>query len=155
MKLIFSDQPLSEKDDKPSIFLAGPSPRDKSIHDWRDDAFKIFDELGFDGRLFVPRPSSGPFQDYDGQVDWELHHLFLADCIMFWVPRDLKTLPGFTTNYEAGLFIRSPKIVYGRPDEAPNNRYFDSIYRRFQDREPANDLKETIVQAIKRSKFMM
>ena len=42
---------------------------------------------------------------------------------MFWIPRDLEKLPGFTTNIEAGEWLHSGKLVIGAPDEAPKIRY--------------------------------
>ena len=85
---------------------------------------------------------------YDGQVDWELDHLDMADIILFWVPRDLVTLPAFTTNIEFGSYVKSDKITYGRPDSSPKNRYLDHLYRKFVNREPFNDLRATVNDAI-------
>lgn len=62
MHLIYSDSVLLKKDSTPGIFLAGPSPRgygEGYPKDWRDDAIKIFEELKFKGKIFIPRPSNG------------------------------------------------------------------------------------------------
>ena len=57
--------------------------------------------LGFDGAVFVPEPRDGAWTpDYDGQITWEEAGLHRADCILFWVPRDMETLPGLHTNVE-------------------------------------------------------
>ena len=47
----------------------------------------------------------------------------MADVIVFWIPRDLDTLPGFTTNIEWGAWHRSGKVVLGAPPDAPKMRY--------------------------------
>lgn len=154
--MIHSDEGLSQRlTSTPSIFLAGPSPRgygDGFPADWRDKAFELFKEMGYDGRLFVPRPTSGNSSDYDGQIEWELHHLDLADIIMFWVPRDLAVLPAFTTNVELGLYVKSGRAVYGRPVEAPKNRYLDHIYKKYTGREPFDNLVDTIADSILRAR---
>jgi len=86
--------------------------------------------------------------NYDGQVEWELHHLNMAHTIMFWVPRDLAVLQAYTTNVEFGLYVKSGKIVYGRPDEAPKNKYLDHLYRKFALKEPINNLRDTVAAAM-------
>lgn len=87
----------------PWIFLAGPTPRNKNTKSWRPDAIKCFDEAEFDGILFIPEPRDGKFSwAYITQVDWEDLGLNLCDCIMFWIPRDMKTMPAMTTNIEWG-----------------------------------------------------
>src|SRR5262249_52613390 len=79
---------------------------------------------GFDGAVFVPEPASGArAPEYDDQVEWERQGLSLADRILFWVPRDLETMPAFTTNVEFGRWCTSGKIVRGPPPGAPKNKY--------------------------------
>lgn len=147
--LHFSDYPnFVNSNNKPMIFLAGPSPRDREVIDWRDEAVEIFRNLKFNGTLFIPRPSGGHMDSYDGQVEWELSHLDMAHTIMFWVPRDLVTLPSFTTNCEFGLYVKSGRAIYGRPDSAPKNRYLDHLYRKFAKREPLNDLRDTVIESM-------
>lgn len=86
-------------------------------------------EAGYNGVIFTPEPRGGKWaHDYDTQVEWEKAHLILADIIIAWVPRDLETLPAFTTNVEFGTWIDSGKIVYGRPDGSPKNKYLDWLY---------------------------
>jgi hypothetical protein len=150
MRLHFSDQPnFSNRNiNQPMVFLAGPSPRDSHVVDWRDEAVETFRDAKFDGTLFLPRPSGGHMDSYDGQVEWELHHLNMADIIMFWVPRSFPEMIALTTNVEFGLYVKSGKIIYGRPDSAPKNRYLDHLYRKFTDREPLNDLRATVNEAI-------
>ncbi len=165
MHLVHSDQGFSERTKEiPSIFLAGPSPRgygEGFPPDWRDEAFKLFEQKGYAGRLFVPRPTTGNATNYDGQIEWELHHLDLADVIMFWVPRKYPETKGATTNVEYGLFIRSEphKVVYGRPDDADQIRYLDHLYKKYAAgygiKEPTNTLQETVHNAFNLAHFLV
>ncbi len=112
-----------------SIFLAGPTPRNQAVKSWRPRALKLLAKHGYDGVVFVPedRPDENGATtfhgDYDGQVDWEDRYLNMADCILFWVPRDIDTMPAFTTNDEWGFWKNSGKTVFGAPRTAPKCRY--------------------------------
>lgn len=117
-----------------SIFLAGPTPRSGNVISWRPEALTHLEAWGFHGSVLVPevRPGGLPPHDYEAMlqwreavVRWEWRHLEAAGCILFWVPRDLATLPGFTTNVEFGFWVaRNPKkVVFGCPYEAPKTRY--------------------------------
>ena len=114
---------------KQSLFLAGPSPRNPGDPNWRPRALTLLAER-FKGTVFVPLPRNGQWlPDYDAQIEWELRHLTSASVIAFWIPRDLKTLPGFTTNVEFGMYLKSGKIVLGSPPETPKMRYLESVAR--------------------------
>jgi|SRR3989344_1151081 len=116
----------------PSIFLAGPSPRGSEDHNWRPWALDRLSLMGFAGTVYVPLPRDGKWlENYDAQVDWELDHLEAARVIVFWVPRDLVHLPGFTTNVEFGLFAQSGKCVFGYPKVAVKVRYLHRVAERF------------------------
>ena len=107
-----------------SLFLAGPSPRDKEHPNWRPEALKILAKLGYDGVVFVPLPRDGGWpEDYNDQVGWEQAYLNMADLIVFWVPRDLDKLPASTTNVEFGEWVQSGKALLGYPEDAPKMRY--------------------------------
>ena len=67
-------------------------------------------------------------EDYTDQAAWEREALSEASTIVFWVPRELETMPAFTTNVEFGYWINRNKIVYGRPDEARKIKYLDWLY---------------------------
>jgi 8-oxo-dGTP pyrophosphatase MutT (NUDIX family) len=110
-----------------SIFLAGPSPRTPSDSNWRTEAIKILEGIGYKGVVFAPVYRDKPTAafDYDKQVEWERQWLNTSDQIVFWVPRDLKTLPGFTTNVEYGMHLRSGKILLGSPEGAPKMDYLE------------------------------
>jgi ADP-ribose pyrophosphatase YjhB (NUDIX family) len=132
-----------------SIFLAGPTPRKDDVKSWRDEALTILDKLNYSGVVFVPEPRDGKWSDnYDKQVEWEQKYRRASDIIVFWVPRDLKTMPAFTTNVEFGEDYDSYKVVYGRPSDAPKNKYLDTLYKQFYKEEPKETLKETLSQAV-------
>lgn len=132
MNLIFADHPMPLAVTR-SLFLAGPSPREKSVTDWRLEALALLAELEFDGEVFIPIPEARFYGGddsqnwtYDHQVDWECKARHVADQIVFWVPREIANgMPGFTTNVEFGEDLSSGKIVYGRPANAEKCRYLD------------------------------
>ena len=114
-----------------SIFLAGPTPRDEAVHSWRPYAIKLLREMGFDGVVYVPEYSTGEvLHNYDSQIAWEWKALDNAGAILFWVPRNLETMPAYTTNVEFGYWVRDDRAFYGRPSSAVLVRYLDSLYKR-------------------------
>lgn len=132
MQLVFSDHAIPTSIVR-SLFLAGPSPRVKSVHDWRHDALAYLKSIGWEGTVFIPVPEKRfygfddtPDWTYDNQVKWECLARKVSDIILFWIPRDIKGgMPAFTTNIEFGEDIHTGKIVYGRPDNAEKCRYLD------------------------------
>lgn len=123
MQLVYAGEAFPETMEK-SIFLAGPTPRSKDVTSWRPEAIEILRKQGYDGLVFIPESREGNARpDYNNQITWEDQGLNRADCILFWIPRDLKTLPGFTTNHEHGEWFKSGKIVLGAPSGAPNMNY--------------------------------
>ncbi|MFO0754858.1 MAG: nucleoside 2-deoxyribosyltransferase domain-containing protein [Byssovorax sp.] len=107
-----------------SIFLAGPTPRSPEVPSWRPAAIAALARLGFDGAVFVPEPRGGAWAaGYDEQIAWEEAGLHRADVILFWVPRDMSTLPGLTTNIEWGVWSNSGKVVLGVPEGAAHVGY--------------------------------
>jgi hypothetical protein len=79
--------------------------------------------LGFAGTVLVPERRDWPAKfNYLDQVEWEYAGLEGCTVIAFWVPRDLQSLPGFTTNVEFGRYVGSGRCVYSRPDGAPHTR---------------------------------
>lgn len=121
MHVIYAHQPFSTGT---SIFLAGPTPRSIWVESWRPDAIALLEARGFDGAILSPEPADGVWAgDYDGQIDWETEGLNRATCILFWIPRNLATMPAFTTNDEWGYWKASGKVVLGTPPEAEKVRY--------------------------------
>lgn len=126
-----------------SIYLAGPSPRRQGVPSWRPQVIAWLRAQGYDGTLFIPEARDGKRgPDYLAQAEWEETHLNLCDQILVWVPRDLTNLPAFTTNVEFGRFAWSRKMIYGRPDYAPQTGYLDWLYRSESGREPCQSLEE-------------
>ncbi len=126
MKIVYAQSDFPKEVTK-TIFLAGPTPRDPSVEGWRGEALAILDGLGFDGHVFVPEPFKG---DKAVQIEWEEEGLHRADCIVFWVPRDVTgekfwtfPMPGLTTNDEWGFWKDSGKVVLGVPSFAENTSY--------------------------------
>jgi len=131
MKVVYALEDMPDSFSK-SIFLAGPTPRNRDeVESWRPDALKILEDIGFDGVVFVPEPKVATKDHvYEDQVEWEEKYLKLADCIVFWVPRDLtldsKEFPkmaAFTTNVEWGVWADSGKVVFGCPEGAEKVSY--------------------------------
>lgn len=107
-----------------TIFLAGPSPRDSDTESWRPAFIKQLFDSGFRGTII--NPENKEFNEefnYDNQVNWEDKGLNAADLIIFWVPRDLDKLPGFTTNVEYGEWMKSGKVILGYPEDAAKMNY--------------------------------
>jgi len=136
-----------------SVMLCGPSPRDKDTESWRKEAIQILENFKFDGVVFYPEPKDIHFEDYKdkdiwtAQVEWETEALNRADVILFWVPRDMKTLPGLTTNIEWGIWADSGKCVLGYPESCHGMRYLQWMAE--NKKIPAsNTLFDTIESAI-------
>ncbi len=112
-----------------SIFLAGPTPRQPLVSaeeakelDWKYEALRLLEQMGYDGVVYVPLWESDPFP-YDVQVAWEVQNLNRADQIVFWVPRDMEKMPALTTNVEFGRYHDTGRVVLGFPPTAVSMRY--------------------------------
>ncbi len=148
MNINYSDQEVIKG--RKSIFLAGPTPRGENAKSWRTEACEILEEFGFDGVVYVPEYSTWkPKEDYVDQAMWERVGLTEATVILFWIPRSLPDMAGFTTNVEFGYWLHSNKVIYGRPDGAPKTKYLDWLYELDYNKKPFNDLKELLKEAIK------
>lgn len=100
----------------PSIFLAGPTPRDPKTKSWRPEFIEALKDAGFKGTIITPEPKAFiDHYDYDKQVEWEDEGLTKAEQIVFWIPRELNNMPGFTTNIEFGCWMQSGKCMLGYP----------------------------------------
>jgi len=155
MIINYSDQEVIKG--KKAIFLAGPTPRDKSVESWRPEACRILEENDFDGVVYVPEYSTdSPLEDYDvqagnRQVMWERNALLNSSVIVFWIPREITTMPAFTTNVEFGYWLHSGKAIYGRPEDAPKNRYLDWLYTLDTGLEPYDNIEDLLIASIEKA----
>lgn len=138
MELVHTFEPMPTRVVR-SIFLAGPTPRTAEARSWRPEALAALERHRFSGTVFVPEMRAGPFDEarYDECVAWEDEALRRADCICFWVPRDLTPdvdgkprFAGLTTNVEFGRWERSGKVVFGALRSAEANRYLWNYAKR-------------------------
>jgi diadenosine tetraphosphate (Ap4A) HIT family hydrolase len=122
----------------PTVFLAGPTP-DKSapVPSWRPEALRVLAEQWTGPQpltVLSPESRNGQRADrYETQVDWETEARAAATAILFWIPRDMRTMPGMTTNVEFGLDVATGRAVLGVPVNCPNperNRYLAYVARR-------------------------
>lgn len=141
-----------------SIFLAGPTIRDESLGlvSWRDHCIELLSFYGYDGIVYCPETPVDPIKrqffdnemasenGYGKRIDWEIKHLNDSNLILFWIARDLKTLPGFTTNIEFGEFMHSGKVLIGIPPTAEKCEYIK--YRCQKDSIP---VFETMIEMVK------
>lgn len=114
-----------------SIFLAGPCPRKDYSNDWRNEAFRILEELGFDGNVITP--TNDRFQELRDnygndalvqQTRWEYEAMKKASAIVFWVDRHIERgFPAFTTNIEFGDWYDREGTYFGFPEDADKNEY--------------------------------
>jgi hypothetical protein len=126
-----------------SLFLAGPTPRSADVQSWRPEALDLLGQLHFKGTVLIPERRDWTTKfEYNEQVEWEWQGLENCDAIVFWIPRNLKTgVFGLTTNIEFGMYVKSGKIRYGRPDSADNVSYLDSLYLKHTTLQPHNSLE--------------
>lgn len=122
MHTIFAKEDIQKKGDR-TIFLAGPTPRQIVKRQWRQEAFSYLQSQNFDGTVISPiNQDFSPITDEQytaGHIEWEYHAMSQSDVIVFWVPRDLKIYPAFTTNIEWGMWLSSGKVVLGYPKDTP------------------------------------
>jgi len=154
LKIIYANEEIVE--DGLLIFLAGPTPRFQhrplsmsTVKSWREDAVNIFNDSSFNGSVLIPESRDQVWHnDYMAQIEWEEEGLSKADCIMFWIPRDIENnMPGFTTNIEWGRWESSGKVVLGCPDGADKMKYIKHYADKFNVPQSDN-LPDTIKLAI-------
>lgn len=143
IKIVYAQSPLPTTVTK-TIYLAGPTDRNLRPTPWRQDALQILRDLSFDGHVFVPELEDGAWNgDRDAQWAWEDAAMSRADAIVFWMPRDLETMPGFTTNIEWGLYAGSGRVVLGVPSGAPKTDWMERYAEKY-DVPVVRDLKYAI-----------
>jgi len=142
--LTYAQQSLNVKDNRPAVFLAGPSPRTQSIPSWRAEAVEYLKDH-YD--IFIPEFEDGHVPegefDHSAQIEWEQNAMVYADIILFWIPRNDSTMLGLTTNDEFGYWRASKpsKLVLGVPEGSFRTRY-QLYWANKLDIPTANTLKE-------------
>lgn len=120
----------------PSVFLAGPTPTAGAVPSWRPAAIeKIQATCSSPLTVLIPESRGGIRADsYDDQFRWETAARAQASVVLFWIPRDLKSMPGFTTNVEFGHDVTTGRAVLGCPPDCLNperNRYLIALARHY------------------------
>ncbi|WP_199042655.1 nucleoside 2-deoxyribosyltransferase domain-containing protein [Glycomyces salinus] len=109
-----------------SVFLAGPVPREQGVPSWHPEAIRLLGQRwARPGRLvvFAPEPREGVAVEGIDAIGWEERGLACSDVILFWIPRDMATMPALTTNIEWGTWHTSGRAVLGVPPASANNGY--------------------------------
>lgn len=135
------------EENKKSIVLCGPTPRNNNVISWRVEAIEILKNTKFDGIVYIPEGKK--FNTYAEQVEWELQAYKNSDVIVFWIPRQFPDMMGLTTNVEFGYWLKSEKCIYGRPDTAERIRYLDYMYEKEYGKKPINNLEELLLESVK------
>jgi hypothetical protein len=137
VEVVRSRSPLPEHG--PTVFLAGPTPKAAGVSSWRPAAIELISARWTAPQtLSVLSPEDTDFRydkHFDAQVDWETDARARADVILFWIPRDVRAMPGFTTNVEFGLDVATvpERVVLGCPPDCPSptqNRYLINVAKR-------------------------
>jgi len=139
-----------------SVFLAGPTPRKQSVPSWRPDMIKELCNSGFKGNILLPEYKNEKSKrlEYDKQIKWEVDNLNRANVILFWIPRDMSTLPGLTTNIEFGEFMKTGKVVLGYPENAEYVRYI-GVRAQWLDIPTANTMSEVAALVTNKEKLWL
>jgi len=128
-----------KKVDGLSIFLAGPTPRTRAVKSWRPDFIHQLEskDINKDLTIIIPEfkvydPNNFKNRSYETNVEWEEYYLFASTFIIFWIPRNMITMPALTTNVEFGMWIcKQPgKLILGSPEDAVKNRYLEYYARK-------------------------
>ena len=159
MNIIFTGEPFPDEVSS-SIFLAGPTPRKKSVKSWRPEALSVLESLHYNGHVFLPEhrftsaieeDETESLEKRKQRIEWETEGLNRAGTIVFWIPRDLETMPAFTTNIEWGIWADSGKAIFGAPSNAPKNEHIRLMAERLNVPQ-FETLSETLACAVTRLK---
>jgi hypothetical protein len=109
----------------PSVFLAGPTPQPASgVESWRPAAVRELarqwpaeDPL----TILIPEPRDlRQTTTFEVGVGWTIAARAAATVLLYWIPRDMKTLLGMTTNVEFGMDVDTGRAVLGCPPDCPD-----------------------------------
>ncbi len=153
-RLIMAREPIPPG---PSVFLAGPTPeKGGGVPSWRPAAQQALAAAwqGSEPLTVLSPESRGGVraERYEDQFNWENGARAWAHVIMFWIPRDVRTMPGFTTNVEFGFDVgRGRNVVLGVPEDCPNperNRYLVALAGEYE-LPVLSTLQDTAIEAVK------
>jgi hypothetical protein len=121
-----------------SVFLAGAIDMGSAV-DWQS---YVIDKLSEYDNLTIVNPRRPNFtpDTLDEQIHWELKALEEVDIILMWFPKDAKAPISF---FEAGLYLRSGKIVIGAEDGFYRRRNLEITSKRYG--EPLLDALDTMI----------
>ncbi|QHC32429.1 nucleoside 2-deoxyribosyltransferase domain-containing protein [Streptomyces sp. HF10] len=110
-----------------AVYLCGPTPADPAEPSWRPAAVAALRAAWRGpGRLvvFLPEPTAGgSYPSYGDQIAWEEEAMRRSDAVLFWIPRDMRRLPGLVSNIKWGAWHDSGRAVLGAPPEAERMTY--------------------------------
>ncbi|ATY17281.1 hypothetical protein CU254_42620 (plasmid) [Amycolatopsis sp. AA4] len=125
IRLVQAREPLPGPDE-PSVFLAGPTAVSGGpVPSWRPDAVDLFGRLWRQPEPLAVMTPENPVRArrYINQFTWENASRKHAKAIMYWIPRDMVSLPGMTTNVEFGYDVAAGRtVVLGCPPDCPDPR---------------------------------
>lgn len=134
--MIRATELLVPKKNKIYVFLGGPIQGAPNWHEQVPD-------LGDDVELICPKREkliSGGLSDdeYRKQVNWETLGLRMSDIALFWIPREVKSIPGRdyaqTTKIELmENLVRGKKIILGIEQGVNTRRYLVNKYQTYQE----------------------
>ncbi|CAM5298865.1 hypothetical protein SROCM77S_06026 [Streptomyces rochei] len=122
VRLVMAREPVPAG---PTVFLAGPTPdRSAPVPSWRPEAARLLARQWTGEQPLTalsPESRHGERAErYEDQVAWETEARAGVNAILFWIPCDMRTMPGMTTNVECGLDVSTGRAVLGVPADCPN-----------------------------------
>ena len=109
------------------VFLAGAIDMGNAVN-WQDD---VINQLSQRTGLILVNPRRPHFtpDTLDEQIHWELDALEKVDFVLMWFPKDAKAPISF---FEAGLYLRSGKLLIGAEDGFYRRRNLEITCKRYE-----------------------
>ena len=147
MNVNYSNEPIRKAEH--SVFLAGPTLRNEPFEkSWRKQACDKLRELGYEGLVYVPEFEKGTMKpDLTEQAGWEREGLTNATIILFYIPRKIPELAGYTTNVEFGMWLtkKPESCMLCIPEWAEKVNYLKWLWRQEVPEKPIySDLNEVL-----------
>src|SRR5436309_1919591 len=111
MQLVFIGEAYPQNVEK-MIFLGDSTLyQGKLSSSWRIDAIQWLEQLGYDGTVYIPEDKEGypntASLNYEARLRWVRGALMRSDVIIFWLPRDPKSLSHIVMGVELGWLMES------------------------------------------------